>query len=102
MVSICFCESDMSFLNFCTPTLGSMCQGGICRCETRCLIERAHGRASANVIERHRRDRIGLMAFLALGLEDRRDVLGECRRVRRGLRGRGRRKQDDAAECCCR
>ena len=40
----------MSFLNFCTPTLGSMCQGGICRCETRYLIERAHGRASANVI----------------------------------------------------
>ena len=50
MVSICFCESDMSFLNFWTPTLWSMCQGGICRCATRCLIERAHGRASANVI----------------------------------------------------
>ena len=27
-----------------------MCQGGICRCETRDLIERAHGRASANVM----------------------------------------------------
>ena len=40
----------MSFLNFCTPTLWSMCHGGICRVATRCLIDRAHGRASANVM----------------------------------------------------
>src|SRR5689334_14699125 len=49
IVSICFCVSDMSFLNFCTPTLWSMCHGGICRVDTRFLIERAHGRDSANV-----------------------------------------------------
>ena len=40
----------MSFLNFCTPTLWSMCHGGICRFATRVLIERAHGRLSAKVI----------------------------------------------------
>src|SRR5438093_6059809 len=42
--------SDMSFLNFWTPTLRSMCHGGICRVATRSLIERAHGRASWYVI----------------------------------------------------
>src|SRR6185503_13957555 len=46
IVSTCSSLSDMSFLNFCTPTLRSMCQGGICRVATRSLIERAHGRAS--------------------------------------------------------
>src|SRR5439155_716504 len=46
MVSTCSSLSDMSFLNFCTPTLRSMCQGGICRVATRSLIDRAHGRAS--------------------------------------------------------
>src|SRR6185295_16921172 len=46
MVSTCSSVSDKSFLNFWTPTLRSMCQGGICRVATRSLIERAHGRAS--------------------------------------------------------
>src|SRR6185295_5754891 len=46
IVSTCSSLSDMSFLNFCTPTLRSMCHGGICRVATRSLIERAHGRAS--------------------------------------------------------
>src|SRR5215472_4152598 len=39
----------MSFLNFCTPTVGSICQGGICRVITRCLIAFAHGRLSSYV-----------------------------------------------------
>ena len=39
----------MSFLNFWTPTARLMCHGGICRLETRVLIERAHGRDSSNV-----------------------------------------------------
>jgi hypothetical protein len=46
MVSTCWSESEMSFLNLLTPTDGSMCQGGICRRITRSLIERAHGRDS--------------------------------------------------------
>src|SRR5689334_23012054 len=46
IVSICSSLSDMSFLNFCTPTVLSMCHGGIWRVATRSLIERAHGRAS--------------------------------------------------------
>ena len=46
MVSTCSSVSDMSFLNFCTPTLRSMCHGGIWRRDTRSRIERAHGRAS--------------------------------------------------------
>src|SRR5471032_201142 len=31
------------------PTVRSTCHGGICRASTRCLIERAHGRASSYV-----------------------------------------------------
>jgi hypothetical protein len=46
MVATCSSVSDMSFLNLVTPTLGSMCQGGIWRDSTRLLIERAQGRAS--------------------------------------------------------
>ena len=46
IVSTCSSLSDMSFLNFWTPTLRSMCHGGICRVATRSLIERAHGRTS--------------------------------------------------------
>ena len=49
MVAICSSVSDMSFLNFCTPTLRSMCQGGIWRDATRALIDRAHGRESLKV-----------------------------------------------------
>src|ERR1043165_6178797 len=37
IVSICASLSDMSFLNFCTPTLRSMCHGGICRAATEAL-----------------------------------------------------------------
>src|SRR5215469_14127276 len=58
MEVICTSLSDMSFLNFCTPTLGSMCQGGIWRVATRSLIDFAQGRASLYVI----RD-IGAMEF---------------------------------------
>jgi hypothetical protein len=50
MVSTCSSVSDMSFLNFCTPTLRSMCHGGIWRVDTRVLIDFAHGRASLNVM----------------------------------------------------
>ena len=50
MVSICSSVSDMSFLNFWTPTLWSMCHGGIWRVATRSLIERAQGRASWKVM----------------------------------------------------
>src|SRR3954447_7765160 len=50
MVWTCSSLSDMSFLNFCTPTLRSMCHGGIWRVETRCLIDLAHGRDSSNVL----------------------------------------------------
>jgi hypothetical protein len=32
------------------PTVLSMCHGGICRDATRVLIDRAHGRASSNVM----------------------------------------------------
>ena len=46
MVATCSSVSDMSFLNFCTPTLRSMCHGGICRAATRRWIDFAHGRAS--------------------------------------------------------
>src|SRR5207244_3848941 len=46
IVSTCSSVSDMSFLNFWTPTLLSMCHGGIWRVATRSLIERAQGRAS--------------------------------------------------------
>jgi len=46
MVAICSSVSDMSFLNFWTPTLRSMCQGGIWRARTRALIDRAQGRES--------------------------------------------------------
>ena len=45
--------------------------------------------------ERHRRDGIGPVARLALRLEDRRDVLGERRGVRGGLRERGH-----CHQCC--
>src|SRR3954451_2246332 len=58
MVSTCSSLSDMSFLKCWTPTVRSMCHGGICRVATRSLIERAHGRASWYVI----RD-IGAMEF---------------------------------------
>ena len=51
MVSICSSLSDMSFLNFCTPTLGSMCHGGICRARDALLDRRGPtGRASWNVM----------------------------------------------------
>ena len=48
MVSICSSLSDMSFLNFWTPTPLSMCHGGIWRVATRSLIDLAHGRTSSN------------------------------------------------------
>jgi hypothetical protein len=46
IVSIWSSLSDMSFLNFWTPTLLSMCHGGIWRAATRARIDLAHGRAS--------------------------------------------------------
>ena len=39
--------SDLSFLKSVIPTVRSMCQGGICRVETRSLMERAQGRDSS-------------------------------------------------------
>src|SRR5262245_24345447 len=50
MVSICTSLSDRSFSKCWMPTVLSIFQGGICRAATRALIERAHGRASSNVI----------------------------------------------------
>src|SRR5579883_1013055 len=49
MTSICSCESDMSFLNFLTPTVGSICQGGIWRVTTRSRMALAQGRVSSYV-----------------------------------------------------
>ncbi len=48
-VSISRSVSDGSSLNCRMPTVRSTCQGGICRASTRCLIERAQGRASSYV-----------------------------------------------------
>src|SRR3989442_202137 len=47
MVSIWSCVRDMSFLNFCTPTVGSICHGGIWRVMTRSRMALAHGRVSS-------------------------------------------------------
>src|ERR1700727_1351124 len=44
MMSICSSEREISFLNFCTPTVRSMCQGGIWREMTRWRIDLAQGR----------------------------------------------------------
>ena len=67
----------MSFLNFCTPTLRSMCHGGIWRVVDAAL-DRPRPRPRLLVgDERHRRDRVRLMARLALRLKNRRDVLRE-------------------------
>src|SRR5204862_5415492 len=49
IVFTCSSVRDMSFLNFCTPTLRSMCHGGIWCVATRSLIERAQGRESWKV-----------------------------------------------------
>ena len=38
--------SDLSSLKLCTPTLGSMCHGGISRASTLARMDRAHGRVS--------------------------------------------------------
>ena len=46
MVAISASLSDGSSLNFVMPIVRSMCQGGISRATTFCLIDRAHGRAS--------------------------------------------------------
>ena len=48
MVSISLSESERSFSNSVMPTVLSMCQGGICRVETRLRIDLAHGRDSSN------------------------------------------------------
>ena len=45
MVAISLSESRGSFLK--TPCAGSAPHGGMVRVETRCLIDRAHGRASS-------------------------------------------------------
>jgi hypothetical protein len=50
IVSICWSVSDMSFLNFWTPTPWSICHGGIWRDATRVLIDRANGRTSSKVM----------------------------------------------------
>ena len=84
-VSICSSVSDRSFSKCWIPTVRSICHGGICLATTRALIARAHGRDSAKVIERHRRDVAGAMARLTLVLEDRRDVFGEGHGCRAGL-----------------
>ena len=87
MVSICLSLSERSFLKLCTPTRlvdvpGRHLVIGDAR------ADRARPRPRLCVgDERHRRDRIGPVARLALVLEDRRDVLREGRRRRRrGLR----------------
>src|SRR5436309_7256530 len=49
IVRICSSVSDMSFLNFWTPTVRSMCQGGICLVRTRSRMDLAHGRVSSYV-----------------------------------------------------
>src|SRR5829696_7517357 len=43
IVSISLSESERSFSNSVTPTVLSMCHGGICRAATRFLIDRAQG-----------------------------------------------------------
>src|SRR5258708_3926494 len=50
IVSTCSSLSDMSFLKCWTPTVLSMCHGGIWRVATRSLIDRAHRRAFLLVI----------------------------------------------------
>src|ERR1700674_5262590 len=49
MVAIWSSLSDMSFLNFWTPTVLSMCHGGIWRLITRSRMDFAHGRVSSYV-----------------------------------------------------
>ena len=81
-VAIWSSVSERSFLNSWMPTVLSMCHGGICRASTR-APDRARPRTRLGVgAQRHRRDRLGPVTRLALGLEDRRDVLGEGRRGR--------------------
>ena len=87
MVATCSSLSDMSFLNFCTPTLRSMCHGGIWRVSTRGLDRACPRPRVLEGDERHRGDRPRLVARLALGLEDRRDVLREGHRRGRCLGG---------------
>ena len=48
-VANCSSLSERSLRNFCTPTDLSMLHGGIVRFSTRDLMERTHGRTSANV-----------------------------------------------------
>src|SRR5690349_7993423 len=49
MVAISASDKDGSSLNLPTPTLRSMCQGGITRVTTFSLMDRAQGRASLYV-----------------------------------------------------
>src|ERR1019366_4290375 len=49
IIEIWVALNDMSFLNFCTPTVESKCHGGICLATTRSFTERAHGRVSSYV-----------------------------------------------------
>jgi hypothetical protein len=49
MVAISVSDNEGSSLNLLTPTLRSMCQGGITRVTTFSLMDRAQGRASLYV-----------------------------------------------------
>ena len=85
-------SSERSFLNFWMPTVAidlprrhlPIGDARLDRARPRPRFGEGH--------QRHRRDRIGPVAGLALLLEDRRDVLGERRRLRR-VGGRGRRRR---------
>ena len=101
-----------SFLNARTPMLRSMCQGGITRASTFALIALRELLCVRVREERHRRDRVRLMADLALLLEDRRHVLAERHRFTRGRRrlpsrrrdagdGRGAAQRGDDDETTC-
>ena len=81
IVSICSSLRDMSFLNCWTPTLLSMCQGGICRRGDAVLDGTGPRTGVLERDERHRRYRIRLVALLAFRLEDRGDVLREGHRT---------------------
>src|SRR6478735_966121 len=79
-LAYCSSLSERSFLNFCTPTVLSICHGGMLRASTRDLIERTHGRTSEKVFRdigaiesgrwqaSHFSWKIGAMSLLNVGL----------------------------------
>src|SRR6185369_5952591 len=90
MVAICSSDSEISFLNFCTPAVLSMCQGGIWRVTTRCLMALAQGRGLLIGHQRHGGQGPFVIALLAARLQNRGDILGESHRFSRWRRARGR------------